>query len=217
MTDHDRDESKQTLLTALTTEHAVLQNAANATFSDAAARSSLYVFALSSLLVAIGFMSQAPEIFPLFVSITLPAVFLMGVLTVVRLVDTALENNQYLAGIARIRAYYRTLSPEAAALFAARTGRWPEGPDPALGLGDLIAFLGTTASTIAFINNVVAGVGVALLVEVVVPGAPGLLRASCGLLAIAILMVAFLLFQRWRFDAPTGGQVTDAGDDSTNA
>lgn len=203
VTEDDRDR-QSALLTALTTEHAVLQAAADATVADAAARSSLYVFPLSSSLVAMGFMAQAPDVFAVFVAIVLPAVFLIGVFTVIRLIDTALENNQYLAGIARIRAYYRTLTPDAANLFAARTGRWPEGPEPSLGLGTFMAFMGTTASMIAFINSVVAGVGVALLVDVVVGGAPVLMRLLCGVLVVAALMVAFLVFQRWRFSDPTG-------------
>ena len=40
--------------------------------------------------------------------------------------DNAIENRQCLIGIARIRSYYRTLTPEAAVYFAAREGRWPE-------------------------------------------------------------------------------------------
>lgn len=88
----ENDDDKQSaLLTALTTEHMILQSAADATVADAAARSSLYVFSLSSSLVAMGFMAQSPDVFAVFVAIVLPAVFLMGVLTVVRLVDTALE------------------------------------------------------------------------------------------------------------------------------
>ena len=212
MTENDHDK-QSALLTALTTEHVVLQAAADATVADAAARSSLYVFSLSSSLVAMGFMAQSPDIFAVFVAIVLPAVFLMGVFTIVRLVDTALENNQYLAGIARIRAYYRTLTPDAASPFAARTGRWPEGPEPSLGLGTLMAFMGTTASMIAFINSVVAGVGVALLVDVAVGGAPVGLRLLCGVLAVVVLMVAFLVFQRWRFSDPTRGQATTAAGD----
>jgi hypothetical protein len=204
MSDNDNDRSA--LLTALTTEHLVLQAAADATVADAAARSSLYVFSLSSSLVAIGFMAQSPEVLAVFLAVVLPAIFLIGVFTVVRLVDTALENNQYMAGIARIRAYYRTLTPDAARHFAPGTGRWPEGPEPALGLGTLVAFLGTTASMIAFINSVVAGVGVALLVDVFVGGASIGLRLLCAVVAVVALMVAFLLFQRWRFSDPTGGQ-----------
>ena len=214
-TENDHDQ-RSALLAALTTEHAILQSAADATVTDAAARSSLYVFSLSSSLVAMGFMAQSPDVFAVFVAIVLPAVFVMGVFTVVRLVDTALENNQYLVGIARIRAYYRTLTPDAASLFAAKTGRWPEGTEPSLGLGTFMAFMGTTASMIAFINSVVAGVGVALLVDVAVGGAPIGLRLLCGVLAVVVLMVAFLVFQRWRFGHPTGDRaMTTEGDGST--
>src|SRR5918994_1402715 len=123
MEDKSRDEA---FIAALTTEHFVLQAAATSTVSDAAARSSLYVFALSSFLVAMGFISQSPELLLPFVAAIVPGLFLLGIFTVVRLVDTALENNQYLAGIARIRAYYRTLTPEAATFFSAESGRWPE-------------------------------------------------------------------------------------------
>jgi hypothetical protein len=41
------------------------------------------------------------------------------VFTVVRLIDTTLDNMQHMGGIARIRGYYRTLTPEAAKYFAA--------------------------------------------------------------------------------------------------
>src|SRR5687768_16901099 len=75
--------------------------------------------------------------------------------------------------------------------FAASTGRWPEGPTSSLGLGSFIAFLGTTASMIAFINSVVAGAGVALLVDVLFGGVPVWVGLLCGLPAVAILMIAF--------------------------
>lgn len=195
----DPDTGRSAFLTALTTEHFVLQTAANATVADAAARSSLYVFSLSSSLVAMGFISQSPDLFPSFVAALLPALFLLGIFTIVRLVDTSLENMQYLSGIARIRGYYRTLSPDGEAYFAARSGRWPEGPSPALGLGSFIAFLGTTASMVAFINSVVGGAGVALLVDALVPGDPVRLGLMCGIVAVAGSMLAFLMFQRWRF------------------
>jgi hypothetical protein len=72
--------------------HFVVQTAANATVSDAAARSSLYVFSLSSSLVAWGFASQSREVFVPFTAIVLPAIFVLGVFSILRLVDTALEN-----------------------------------------------------------------------------------------------------------------------------
>ena len=120
MEDRAREEA---FISALTTEHLVLQSAANSTVSDAAARSSLYVLALSSFLVALGFLSQSPDLVVPFVAVVMPGLFLLGVFTIVRLVDTALENNRYLAGIARIRAHYRTLTPDAAEYFSAESGR----------------------------------------------------------------------------------------------
>ncbi len=61
-----------------------------------------------------------------------PAMFVLGLFTIVRLVESALESMQYLTGIARIRGYYRTLGPEAARHFAPEYGRWPEVEPPAL-------------------------------------------------------------------------------------
>ena len=195
----DEKEARSAFMSALTTEHFVLQTAANATVSDAAARSSLYVFSLSSSLVAMGFASRSREVFVPFIATVLPGLFLLGLFTVVRLVDSALENMRSLAGIARIRSYYRTLTPEAAVYFAAQYGRWPEGhSDPSLRLGRVVAFFTTTASMIAFINSIVGGTGVTLLVgdrldrDSFVP-------LLAGGVAAGVLMAIFVAYQRWRF------------------
>jgi hypothetical protein len=121
------DKERQTaFMSALVTEHFVLQTAASATVSEAAARASLYVFSLSSSLVAMGFASRSPETFRPFAAAVLPALFILGLFTIVRLVDTGIENQHFLRGIARIRGYYRTLTPEAAVSLSAEGGRWPE-------------------------------------------------------------------------------------------
>jgi hypothetical protein len=194
-TDNGRDSA---LLTALTTEHFVLQTAANATISESASRSSLYVLSLSSSLVAMGFMSQSPQVFLTFVAAVLPALFVLGVFSVMRLVDTTLENMQYLAGIARIRSYYRTLTPEAASYFAAESGRWPEAKAPSLLHGPWIAFLGTSASMIAFINNIVAGAGVTLLINSHLGGNQTGLALGCGAASVVVLTIVFVRYQSWR-------------------
>ena len=195
------DTDRAALLTALAAEHAVLQNAASSTVADAAQRSSLYVFALSSAIVAMGFMSQTPDLFFPFVAAILPANFVLGVLTVIRLVDTSLENNAYMAGIARVRSFYRTLSPEAEKYFAPATGRWPETlAEPSLGLGELVAFLGTTASMIAFINSVVGGATVSVLLGVLVGGDVVVPALIAGAVTTVVLMAGFLKFERWRFE-----------------
>lgn len=194
------DQSERTaLLSALTTEHFVLQTANNSTYSEASARSTLYVMALSSSLVAMGFVAGSTDLLVPFAAISLPAIFVLGLFTVVRLVESALESMQYLTGIARIRGYYRTLGPEAARHFAPEYGRWPEMEPPALRFGSALAFFGTTASMIAVINNVVAGVGVALLARFLSPSAPSWVGAVVGIAGALILTWLFYAYQRWRF------------------
>jgi hypothetical protein len=198
----DEKEPPPPFISALTTEHFVLQSALSGNTSEVGTRASLYIFSLSSSLVALGFASQSAELFLPFVAIVLPAVFILGVFTAVRLVDSNLEGILFLKGIARIRQYYRTLAPEAVEQFSAESGRWPENQAwPALRMGPFVGFITTTASMVAFINSIVAGVGVALL-------AGGLLREKQTLLASLIgagvalaLMAAFLVYQKWRYDS----------------
>jgi hypothetical protein len=199
--DDDAEQGQRAaLISALNTEHFVLQSAASATISEAGARSTLYVMALSSALVAMGFASQTRDVFVPFIAIVLPAVFVLGVFTVLRLIDTALESQQCFVGIARIRAHYRTLGPDAQTLFAAERGRWPEAAvTPALDLGTAVAFLGTSATMVAVINAIVGGAGVWLLARyrlaaVSVAGALWL-----GVATTVLLVVAFYFFQKWRF------------------
>ncbi len=198
----DEQERRSELMSALTTEHFVLQTGANAATSEIGARASLYLVALSSSLVAMGFAAQSGEVFVPFVATILPSLFLLGVFTVVRLIDAAMEYNQFLAGIARIRGYYRTLSPEAAEYFAPELGRWPETEEPpSLRLGEFIAFVTTTASMVAFINSIVAGAGIALLTHVLRPDSQTSLAVGLGIAGVVVLMAAFYCYQRWRYSS----------------
>lgn len=196
----DDPAGRTALLTALTTEHFVLQTASNATYAEASARSTLYVMALSSSLVAIGFVAGSTQALIPFAATVLPAVFLLGIFTVVRLVETALENMHCLRGIARIRGYYRTLGPEAARQFSVEWGRWPEAETPSLRLGRALAFFGTTASMIAVINNVVAGAGVSMLARYLDPSTPAWMAAAAGIVGALVLTGLFYRYQRWRFE-----------------
>jgi hypothetical protein len=156
--------------------------------------------ALSSSLVALGFVAGSYDLLVPFAAIVLPAVFMLGIFTVARLVETALESMHCLDGIARIRGYYRTLDPEAARLFSPENGRWPEVKPPALRLGSAFAHFGTTASMIAFINNVVAGVGVALATRFLSPAAPYWVSVAAGIAGALVLTWLFYAYQRWRFE-----------------
>jgi hypothetical protein len=196
------DEAKHAaFVSALTTEHFVLQTAASSTIAEAAARSTLYVMALSSALVAMGFASQSPSVLLPFALVVLPGIFILGIFTVVRLVDTTLENQQYLTGIARIRGYYKSMVPEAARYLRSDTARWPEAPvPPSLTRGPFFAMLGTTAAMIVFLNNLVAGAAVTLAATSIF-GRERLGLALCaGIATAAILMATFMSYQIKRFE-----------------
>ncbi len=198
----DETEARSAFITALTTEHFVLQNAVGANTSEVGTRASLYLFFLSSTLVAMGFASQSPDLFVPFVAIVLPAVFILGLFTAVRLVDSNLEAIVFEIGIARIREYYRTLTPEAAEHFAPERGRWPENPAwPGLQLGEFVGLITTTASMIAFINSIVAGVGVALLAGGLFREQRTLLASLIGAGVALLLMGGFYVYQKWRYDS----------------
>jgi hypothetical protein len=70
-------ERRRQLLQALTTEHFTLQTARSATIADSNGRSALYLATVSSAVVALAL---------------LPALVLLGVLTYLRLVQTAIED-----------------------------------------------------------------------------------------------------------------------------
>src|SRR5205823_7706473 len=193
----DEKDRQSAFLSALTTEHFVLQTAANGTISEAGNRSALYVFSLSSSLVAMGFASRSRDVFVPFVAAVLPCLFLLGMFTVVRLVDITLEYQHCLRGIARIRGYYRALMPEAGVYFAPETGRWPEAPTPSLQSGRFIAFLGTSASMLALINSMVAGAGITMLADNLLGGERTTLALVFGVASVMVLMAAFLVYQRW--------------------
>jgi hypothetical protein len=199
-------ERHSAFMSALVTEHYVLQAAASATVSEAAARASLYVYSLSSSLVAMGFVSRSPEVFRPFASAVLPAVFVLGIFTVVRLVDTGIENQEALRGIARIRGYYRTLTREAVSYFSAENGRWPEtGSAPPLVSGAFVAYLTTAASMIAFTNSVVAGAGVTWFLASLFGSNRSAVAMSLGAASAVALMAVFLAYQRRRYAAFASG------------
>jgi hypothetical protein len=195
----DEKERRSALLSALTTEHFVLQTAASATVTESASRASIYILALSSSLVAMGFAVQSREAFAPFIASVLPAVFVLGLFTVIRLVDVTLEYQHCLRGIAHIRGYYRTLGPEGADYFAAERGRWPEAQaTPSLQLGVTVGFLTTTATMVAFINNFLAGAGVTLLaLHVLGAATPVAVLAGAG--TALLLVVVFFAYQKRRF------------------
>jgi hypothetical protein len=112
--------ARQLAVTALTTEHFNLQSARMGTITEANGRATLYLGTLSSSVIAIAFVGQANQLgdaFYLFALTLLPPVFLLGVFSFLRLVQTSIEDMVYALGSFRIRQYFLDLDPAVAPYF----------------------------------------------------------------------------------------------------
>lgn len=157
MPEMDDEARQQALLTALTTEHFVLQTARATTVNEANGRSSLYLTAVSSALVALGFVAQTGNRFESLAAAVLPALFLLGEFTFVRLLETSIADWLLFQRIGRIRGYYRTLHPQAEEFLA------DDAPATLLLRTSPGQVLLTSASMVAAINAIIGGAGVTLL------------------------------------------------------
>lgn len=148
---------------ALLTEHFVLESARGITVSESSSRASLYLMTLSSSLVAFGFLAQTNFAIG-FLAVVIPVVFLLGIFTYQRLVETSLEDVAALASIQRIRGVYATTLPGAEAYFPMPSG--PHAPNEMLPIGRRASWRGvffTMSSAIGVVNSIVGGAGVAIV------------------------------------------------------
>jgi hypothetical protein len=173
-------------MSALVTEHFVLQGTSSATISESGSRVAIYLSALSSGLVAIGFASSSHRALESLAFTILPTVFVLGWFTVVRLIDTSVANVVSQRRMDRIKAYYMSLYPPGVAFFeddavgnhGVHYGRW--------------SFLFTMASMVIVVNSVVGGAAIALLfalpIRVTAP-VPVVLGLLGGLLVLGLSLV----------------------------
>jgi hypothetical protein len=203
LTDPQPSPAKESaLLTALTTEHFVLQSAASTITAESGTWATLYVMALSSSLVALGFAAQSRTAFVPLAAAVIPTVFVLGVFTVVRLIETGMQNMVFLRRIVRIRRYYRDLAPEAASYFGAPGASETDDVLAELGIGvagPLAPFF-TLAMMVATINGIVGGSGVALLAVAILGTGWIVVAVLLGLAMFAATIIACRIYQRrsWR-------------------
>jgi hypothetical protein len=177
------------LLTALSTEHFTLQGARSQTMSESSARASVYVFSVSSALVALGFIGQLSavgDVFNAFALTVLPTLYLLGVATFVRLVECGAEDFRYGLAINRIRHYYEEVAGDRANLFLLSghddgAGVFANMGLPAEGRKPYFAF----SSAILVINSVVGGTAVAVAAGAFLDASLGLAVGAGGAAAIA--------------------------------
>jgi hypothetical protein len=187
--------ARQLALSALTTEQFNLQTARMGTIAEANGRSTLYLGALSSAVIALAFVGQASRLgdaFYLFALALLPPVFLLGVFSYLRLVQTSIEDIVYAVGTFRIRQYFLALDPAAVPFFPP-TDPWGMTKLERIGVvaSGRLQMLLTAASMVGCINAIVGGVAVALalhsLPEVAVPVA----AATGVLVALGLAALCF--------------------------
>jgi hypothetical protein len=183
----DNQAREQAFVSAVVTEHFASQAARSAIVGEMTGRAMLYMGAVSSALIAFGFVSQSSNLTP-FVAGVLPALFLLGELTFAALLRNTVENVVLLHHIERIRDYYRQLVPDAHDVFG------PPGADEQMGAAMAtiglrrmpVQFLFTAASMVAAVNAMLAGVGVSLLVARV-----GLAAGAAAALGIVVAVLMF--------------------------
>jgi hypothetical protein len=193
--------ARQLALTALTTEQFNLQSARAGTISEANGRSTLYLGSLSSAVIALAFAREGTGLddrFYLFALTLLLPVFLLGVFTYLRLVQTLIEDLLYTIASLRIREFFVRLDPTVAPFFPPTDAR---GVPKLERMGVLptsrLQILLTAASMVACIDAIVGGVVAALAVSGVA-GTSVPLAAAIGAAVALILAAAFLLHEERR-------------------
>lgn len=191
----DRPEPGQAFMSALVTEHFVLQSARSTTVSEAVGRMAVYLTCVSSSLVAFGFFAAATHRLAPVVATVLPALIILGVFTFVRLVETSVENLVFLMRIEAIRRYYATLDPAAAAFFASAGGTEATAALSSTGMrSGLAEMFFTGASMVGAVTSILAGAGVALLLH-----AAGLPVPAAVIAGVGAALAAYGLHMLWMY------------------
>jgi hypothetical protein len=201
------DQESPAFMSALVTEHFALQSVSSATISESSSRAALYLSALSSGLVAIGFASSHRRTLEALAFTVLPTVFVLGWFTVVRLIDTSVQNIVSRRRIETIRQYYAEIDPRRAGFF--------ESDAVALGVlgvrysGRSILF--TMASMILVVNAVVAG-ATATLLCVLGAGLTAFGALPVGGVAAVVTLAWGLLYQSRRLAPLISREAATVGD-----
>jgi len=191
----NRPEPGQAFISALVTEHFVLQSARSTTVSEAVGRMTVYLTCVSSSLVAFGFFAAATHRLAPVVATVLPALIVLGVFTFVRLVETSVENLVFLLRIEAIRRYYARLDPAAGAFFASAGDLRASAALASTGMrAGLTEMFFTGASMVAAVTSILAAAGAALLLDAAGVPVPAAVAVGTG-----VALMAFALHMLWMY------------------
>ena len=195
-------EERQAFLQALTTEHFTLQTARAVAVSEGNGRTTLYVGALSSALVALALVAQRSPLGQVFYAVALtvlPAVLFLGLVTYVRVLQSSIEDILYARAINRIRHYYTEIDPSQASYFLLSGRDDVRGAPANMGIRDSwTQFLFTMPSAVAVINGLLAGVTVALAIALAGPP-PLPVTVLAGIVSGTAVLALHVAYQVRRF------------------
>jgi hypothetical protein len=186
------------LVSIMTTEHYNLQSGRSMTISESNGRSSLFVGAVSSGLVALALVGQISHLgtaFFVFSLVVIPTLLFMGLITFERVLQAGSADIVYARGINRIRHLYLEYAPQMQPYFILSTYDDQEGTlgQEAMQTSWWQVFL-SMAGMIAVINSVLAGSFVGLLLAAF--ALPLWVTTSAG---VVTFLVSVGLHQRYQW------------------
>jgi hypothetical protein len=167
-TDHTPLELSSQLVSIMTTEHYNLRMALSMSTTETNGRSSLFVGAVSSGLIALAFVGQVSHLgtaFFVFSLVVIAALFVMGLFTFERVLESSNTQFMYARGINRIRHLYLESAPQMQPYFILSSHDDIEGTLADMGVMNSSRWqvFFSIAGMVAIITSVLAGGFVGLL------------------------------------------------------
>jgi hypothetical protein len=192
------DFNAQQMFQILTTEHYNLQSARASTVAEANGRSALFLTSVASGLVALAFVGQRSEMgetFLIFAIVLFPALFFLGIVTFVRVLETSIEDLLLLRGIIRIHHFYAEIAPQVERYFVMPIHDDWKGMSRSMGInrprGQLLL---TAAGMVSVINGILAGAFSAMVLAAVVR-VSNLVYAGVGIIVFALTVMLHTRYQ----------------------
>ena len=196
--EHFPVELSSQLVSIITTEHYNLQTGRSMTISEANGRSSLFVGAVSSGLIALTFVGQISHLgtaFFVFSLVVIPTLVFMGLITFVRVLQSGSTDIIFARGVNRIRHLYLEYAPQLQPYFilSAHDDRGETLSHEEMSTSWVQVFF-NTAGMIAVINSVLIGSFVGLLLAVF--SLPLWVSTGAGVVAF---LVSVVIHQRYQW------------------
>lgn len=188
------------LATIMTTEHYNLRMALSMSTTEISGRSSLFVGAVSSGMIAIAFVGQVSHLattFFVFSLVVIAALLVMGLITFERVLESSNTQFMYARGITRIRHLYLEYAPQMRPYIILSSRDDVEGTLADMGVMHSSGWQGffSLAGMVAMITSVLVGSFVGLLLAVF--SLPLAVTVSVGSVAFLVSVGLHQLYQ-WR-------------------